>query len=150
MAKKLGNWSCYDCIHCVKENPSISGVMAHYKCTSQKQRGFVMGWVQAKSQAGLKTMGGSCCNRLYPGDMIDVMSRFNNSYQRYMYCGKLRGRRLVIGIPDHVPHVVENSWFRDMGGKLLRDRYHIVMQTEEQKEFHRGLAKTIIKEYRHE
>lgn len=74
MAERVKGCFCIDCIHLQRDDPLISGNMAMYQCTSQKRNGRCVGWVQKdKPESGLKNMGGSCCNKLYPGDVFDVM-----------------------------------------------------------------------------
>lgn len=142
--------SCSDCIHLQKENPLISGDMAIYQCTSQRRKGRCVGWVKKdKPQSELRNQGGSCCNKLCPGDMFDVRSRFSDKYKRYMYCGKKGKVRVLISIPDRVYTPVPNDYFRTQSGELRSD-IKIVMQTEEQKGFHRELAKNIIRKHYHE
>lgn len=150
MAERIETYSCYDCIHLQKENPLISGGMATYQCTSQERRGRCVGWVQKdKPQSGLRNQGGSCCNKLCPGDMFDVRSRFSDKYKRYMYCGKKGKVRILLSIPDRVYMPVPNDYFRtQLGG--LRSDIKIVMQTKEQKGFHRELAKNVMRKHYHE
>lgn len=145
MDERIKTYSCYDCIHLQEENPLISGNMAMYQCTSQRSGGRCVGWVQKdKPESGLRNQGGSCCNRLYPGDIFDVRSRFSDKYKRYMYCGRKGKVRILLSIPDRVYTPVPNDYFRTQSGGL-RSYVKIVMQTEEQKDFHRKLAKNIMR-----
>lgn len=145
MAERIKELFCIDCIHLQRNDPYISGQMALYRCSCQSRDGKVVGWVQKdKPQSGLRKQGGSCCNRLYPGDMFDIRSRFSDKYKRYMYCGKRGKVRILISIPDRVYTPVPNDYFRTQCGGLRSD-IKIVMQTDEQKGFHRGLAKNIMR-----
>ena len=151
MVKGVEQPCCLNCIHLQREDPIISGQMALYRCTSQKScRNRVVGWVQKdKPQSGLRNQGGNCCNRLYSGDMFDVKSRFSDKYKRYMYCGKKGKVRILLSIPDHVYTPVPNDYFRTQFGELRSD-IKVVMQTKEQKGFHRELAKNIMRKHYHE
>lgn len=151
MAKRVAPYSCSSCIHLQKEDPIISGQMALYRCTSQRRNGRCVGWVEAEHpDKGLNTMGGSCFNKLYPGDVFDVFSRFEHvKKKRYMYCGKKKGQRILLSIPDHVYTPVQDDYFRGQIGKLKKT-IKMVMQSEEQKCFHRKLAKNIMRKHYHE
>ena len=152
MVKGVEQPCCLNCIHLQREDPIVSGQMALYRCSSQKSyRNRVVGWVQKdKPELGLKVMGGSCCNKLYPGDVISMKGYFSEKSEEFLYCGKLRGRRLVVSLSDHVPHVVENSWLRGQTGVLRKINFRIVMQSEKQREYNRKIAKEFLKEYKHE
>lgn len=150
MAERVRKCCCYSCIHLQKENPIISGEMALYRCTSQKRNGRCAGWVsQENTEAGLAQLGCSYGNKLYSGDIIEVESIFSDSKQRYLYCGKLRGYRLIVDMPEFVPHVVPNSWFRSTTGRLRRQN-HIIIQKKEQSTYYKKLARSIKEEYSHE
>lgn len=145
MAERVVPYSCYSCIHLQKENPLISGNMAMYQCTSQKRRGRCVGWVQKdKPYIGLRNQGGSCCNKLYPGDVFDVISWFSNKRKRYLYCGKKGNVRILITLPDYTYTPVPNDFLRGATGKIRRN-VRMLYQTEGQKERHRKIAKEIMR-----
>lgn len=145
MAERIKSYCCIDCIHLQKGNPHISGEMAMYECSAQRNRGKVVGWVQKENpKRGLKWQGCSEYNKLHSGDMFDIKSRFSNKHKRYLYCGKKGGNRILLSIPDRVYTPVPNDYFRGQTGKILNN-IRMLMQTEEQKELHRKIAKEIMK-----
>lgn len=148
MAQKLNCKSCSECIHLQKDDPIISGDMALYRCTNQMRGGRCVGWVQKnKPNSGLNTQGGSCCNVLYPGDMFDFKGYFSKKAKRYLYCGRKENKRILLSIPDHVYTPVPDDYFRGQTGVLRKMNFQMVMQTEEQKELHRRLARNIMRKY---
>ena len=150
MAERMRGIYCIDCIHLQRDDPYISGQMALYRCSCQGRDGKVVGWVQKDNpERGLKQMGCSGCNKLNVGDMFDIKSRFSNKYKRYLYCGKKGNSRILLSIPDYVYTPVPNDYFRTQFGGLRSD-IKIVMQTEEQKGYHRELAKNIMRKHYHE
>ena len=150
MAERMREIYCIDCIHLQRDDPYISGQMALYRCSAQRNRGKVVGWVQKENpKRGLKWQGCSEYNKLHSGDMFDIKSRFSNKYKRYLYCGKKGDARILLSIPDHVYTPVPNDYFRTQSGGLRSD-IKIVMQTEEQKGFHRELAKNVMRKHYHE
>lgn len=146
MAERVKTRMCANCVHFQKENPIVSGSMVLYRCSSQKRGGRCVGWCPEHTLP--KYMGCSCYNRLYLGDMFDVRSRFSDKYKRYMYCGKEGKVRILLSIPDRVYTPVQNDYFRTQFGELRSD-IKIVMQTKEQKSFHRELAKNIMRKHYH-
>lgn len=147
MAKMVAPYSCSSCIHLQKEDPIISGQMALYRCTSQRRNGRCIGWVQKdKPYTGLRKQGGSCCNKLYPGDVFDVISRFSNKCKRYLYCGKKGNVRILITLPDYTYTPVPNDFLRGVTGKIRGD-VRMLYQTEGQKEQHRKIAKEIMRKH---
>lgn len=146
MAERVGaHHCCAGCIH-LQEEYIESGGNRLYKCSSQMRSGNVVGWVRKDNE--LKTMGGSCCNVLCPGDMFDFKGYFSKKTKRYLYCGKKENKRILLSIPDHVYTPVPDDYFRGHTGVLRKRNFQMVMQTKEQLEFHRRVAKrTMRKEH---
>lgn len=119
-------------------------------CTSQERRGRCIGWVQKdKPYTGLRNQGGSCCNKLYPGDVFDVISRFSNKCKRYLYCGRKGNARILITLPDYTYTPVPNDFLRGATGKIRKD-VEILLQTNEQLEESKKLARKIMRKKEHE
>lgn len=140
MAERVTSLFCSECIHLRMKDPKVAGQMALYNCTSQKRGGYVVGWCSA----GKKPihMGGSCCNRIYIGDVIVRKSRFDEEQeQRYLYCGKVsKGKRLLYCKSTHEYHVVSDTWFRGQIGRL-NTQLSILKQNEVQQEASIRIAK---------
>lgn len=151
MAERIKSYRCIDCIHLQRDDPYISGQMALYRCSCQGRDGKVVGWVQKDNpERGLKQMGCSECNKLHPGDMFDFKGYFSTKSKRYLYCGKKGNKRILLGIPDYVYTPVPNDHFRGQAGVLRRKNFQMVMQTKEQKEYHKDIAKNIMRKHHYE
>ena len=131
MAERVRSIFCSVCIHLQKEDPIISGQMALYRCTSQKRGGRVVGWCPVGKFP--KNMGCSCCNRLYPGDQIEIKSYFNDSGTRYLYCGKVGDKYLLYRINNRGCIEVDRDYLRGQTGNIS-NRIRIVMQDKTQLE----------------
>lgn len=141
MAERIVSSRCYGCVHLQKENPLISGDMAMYQCTSQERNGRCVGWVQKdKPESGLKNMGGSCCNKLYPGDVVLCHARFKDVTARWMYCGIVENGKLMYNKNKMEYKVVPKDWFRAPGGRI-KTGISVLKQNEAQLEASRRVAK---------
>lgn len=81
---------------------------------------------------------------LKPGDMFDIISRFSGKKKRYLYCGKKSGVRILLSIPKHEYTPVPNDFFRGQTGRI-KDNFVLIQQNKEQLEFHRRVAKRIMR-----
>lgn len=138
MAERVRNLFCSDCIHLQKEYPIVSGQMVLYRCTSQKRAGSVVGWCPIGKIP--ERMGGSCCNKLYPGDQIEIRSRFNDNRVRYLYCGKVRDKYLLYRINNGGYIEADRDCLRGQTGYISK-RIKIVMQGKTQLEASKRMAK---------
>lgn len=142
MAERVRKCCCYSCIHLQRENPIVSGEMALYRCTSQKRNGRCVGWVQKdKPDVGLRAMGGSCCNKIYPGDKIEQKSFYGNNFIRYLYCGKFGENKYLLYRAGNNGYAdVGKTFFRGQTGHIS-SRIRIVQQNPEQLEASKRIAK---------
>lgn len=142
MDKEVKPWSCAICVHLQKEVYQEQNGAKLYQCTNQKRNGNVVGWCREERE--LKYQGCSLCNELYPGDMFDVLSKFSDKHKRYLYCGKERNKRVLLSIPYHVYSSVPSDYFRSQTGKI-KTNIKMVKQTKEQIEFHKRVAKRVMR-----
>ena len=144
MVKRVEQPCCLNCIHLQREDPIISGQMALYRCTSQKSyRNRVVGWVQKdKPQSGLRNQGGSCCNKLYPGDVILCHSRFGEVTAKWLYCGTVKDSRMKLMYNKNKMEykVVSSDWLRNSFGKI-RICINVMKQNDAQLEASKRMAK---------
>lgn len=122
MDERIKEIFCIDCIHLQRNDPYISGQMALYKCSCHGRDGKVVGWVQKdKPKNGLKKMGCSGCNKLYPGDKVCANSYFSDSKQKYLYCGSSNRRgKYLLYISEGGMIEVDKGFFRGQTGKISR------------------------------
>lgn len=138
MAERVRKYCCYSCIHLQRENPIVSGEMALYRCTSQKGDGRVVGWCPVGKLP--KNMGGSCCNRLYPGDQIEIRSYFNDNKTKYLYCGKVGNKYLLYRINNRGYIEADRDYLKGQTGYISK-RIKIVQQDKTQLEASKRMAK---------
>lgn len=141
MVERVAPYSCSSCIHLQKEDPIISGEMALYRCTSQKRNGRCVGWVEVKRpDKGMRVQGGSCCNRLYPGDKLEIKSHFSDSRLRYLYCGKVGNKYLLHRTSTGGYMEVDKGYLRGQTGNIS-NRIKCVEQNPAQLEASKRMAK---------
>lgn len=141
MAERIKSYRCIDCIHLQKETPHISGEMAMYECSAQRNHGKVVGWVQKENpKRGLRWQGCSEYNTLYPGDVILCHSRFKEVTAKWMYCGTVKNGKLMYNKNKMEYKVVPTDWFRAQFG-VIRAGISVMKQNEAQLEASKRMAK---------
>lgn len=141
MAERMREIYCIDCIHLQRDDPYISGQMALYRCSCQGRDGKVAGWVQKdKPKNGLKKMGCSGCNKLYPGDVILCHARFKEVTAKWLYCGSVQNGKLMYNKNKMEYKVVPKDWFRGQTGRL-RTGISVLKQNKAQLEASKRMAK---------
>lgn len=90
---KLFKYSCADCIHLDKEKSEGNGINKWYGC-NYGSRDCVVGAVTKDSE--LKNMGCSNCNRVRPGDVLEVTTVLGTVCQ-YLFCGTV-GKHFKAGL----------------------------------------------------
>ena len=145
MAERVGAYHCCDgCIHLQKEYIE-SGGSRLYKCSSQMRSGSVVGWVRKDNE--LKTMGGSCCNILFPGDVIRCESMFGSGGRSWLYCGTVEGnKKLLYDRKNKEYKVKPKGWFRTQTG-CIRGGTSIIWHDKNRKEWCRKQAKRYKEEW---
>lgn len=145
MAERVGAYcSCAGCIHLQKEYTESNGCKL-YKCSSQERSGSVVGWIGKDSE--LKTMGGSCCNILHPGDVIRCESMFGNKSRSWLYCGTVEGnKKLLYDRKNKEYKVKPEDWFRTQTGSI-RKGTSIIWHDKNRKEWCRKQAKRYKEEW---
>lgn len=135
---------CAGCIHLQKEYIE-SGSSRLYKCSSQMRSGSVVGWVNKDNE--LKTMGGSCCNILFPGDVIRCESMFGSGSRSWLYCGTVEGnKKLLYDRKNKEYKVKPKDWFRTQTG-CIRGGTSIIWHDKSRKEWCRKQAKRYKREW---
>lgn len=140
------NICCAECIFLNKQNKIDGGNCYSYGCL-KVPRTQIVGWMHSDNE--LKTMGCSDCNKITPGDIFVIKSRFDDTEREtWLYCGKINNKYLIKKLKTklYVYQIVEREHFRGQTGKLV-STFEIIEQTEQQKEFHKRLAKNVKRRY---
>ena len=136
-------YSCAGCIHLQKECMESNGCKL-YKCSSQERSGSIVGWITADRE--LKTMGGSCCNILHPGDVIRY-GKVLKQGQSWLYCGTVEGnRKLLYNRKNKEYKVKSKDCFRTQEGHI-RKGISIIWHDKNRKEWCRKQAEKYKKEW---
>lgn len=99
---------CADCCYLDRTEKVQTGVMYKYGCRCHLSRdNRTHAWLS--SDSGLKNTGCSCCNKLYYGTVFQT----KGSPHKYLYLGKVEGKRCLYNISKKGTEYVTDEWVAD-------------------------------------
>lgn len=125
MAKGI---ACADCCYLDKtrkQGGNNGTGCFRYGCNARIRDKFICGWIRRDKE--LKTMGCSDCNKLYYGTVFQI----KESPYKYIYLGKVEGKRCLHNISKKETEYVTDEWIADKSIIVLD--YHslfVVYHTE--------------------
>ena len=122
---KRFKYSCADCIHLDKERTEGNDINRWYGC-NYGSRDRVVGAVAKDSE--LKNMGCSNCNRVRPGDVLEVTTVLGTVCQ-YLFCGTV-GKHFKAGLFYFRKYVTEPK-----GNKEKTQLYRVFQKGEMEKTY---------------
>lgn len=106
--------TCADCCYLDKTYKYQMGVMFQYGCRCHLSRNNrTHAWLS--SDSGLKRTGCSCCNKLYYGTVFQT----EGSPYKYIYLGKVEGKRCLYNISKKKTEYVTDEWIVDKSITVL-------------------------------
>lgn len=108
--------SCKDCVYLDKtrkQNGFNNSDCFRYGCNARIVDKFICGWISKDSE--LKKMGCSDCNKLYYGTVFQI----KESPYKYIYLGKVEGKRCLHNISKKETEYVTDEWIADKSITVL-------------------------------
>ena len=117
---------CADCCYLDKTHKYQTGVMFQYGCRCHLSiYNRTRAWLSSDNE--LRRTGCSCCNKLYYGTVFQI----KESPYKYLYLGKVEGKRCLYNISKKETEYVTDMWIADKSITVLD--YHslfVVYHTE--------------------